>query len=628
MKRLFPALLLFLQVVVSLHALEPAVSASIQGHQVTIRMVIPSGMYSYVGSAYSIPVSVTVPPKFSRFVGLAVLPPGKAKDGDLIIKGTVDIVLPVMPGTRPADLAGLNLDLAYQLCDELQNVCLPPKTVTLAVPLGDWQGVPVGQTTTGRDPGAVSNQDGSLTRDQGAGTSGTSQKPTTAPRDESLTETLARLVEENIASPLVAFLLAFLGGFLASLTPCVYPVIPVTLAFFAGRESAQAGAGSGGTDGQSGGQRSARRRRFAGAVLYVAGMGLVYTVLGLVAGLAGGAFGSIVSTPPFFVAVAVLFIALALSLFDVWELRMPAFVERLKHGPAKKGGGAGSALAMGAVTGLVASPCVGPIVFFILTGVMQRGEPVYGAFLMVGFSLGIGLLFLVLALASGRISRLPKSGNWMIRIKMVFGALVLMSGLYFLGQALTGHVPLVLQVMAYLLIANTALIAGWTRLAKLYGEQGRHGPVLGLIVTLALAVFLLTQASTLFPDGSSGKTDPLSGWNIGLDEGLRKARETGKPVLVDVGAVWCTVCRELKTELARNPAVRGHIEQHAIPVYVDYDAHKARMEGMGVTSLPWVMLLDGNGSILWKKSGFDRLAGLFAEISNTLPYRAVTPHMD
>ena len=212
MKRLFPALLLFLQVVVSLHALEPAVSASIQGHQVTIRMVIPSGMYSYVGSAYSIPVSVTVPPKFSRFVGLAVLPPGKAKDGDLIIKGTVDIVLPVMPGTRPADLAGLNLDLAYQLCDELQNVCLPPKTVTLAVPLEDWQGVPVGQTTTGRDPGAVSNQDGSLTRDQGAGTSGTNQNRQ-RPRDESLTETLARLVEENIASPLVAFLLAFLGGF-------------------------------------------------------------------------------------------------------------------------------------------------------------------------------------------------------------------------------------------------------------------------------------------------------------------------------------------------------------------------------------------------------------------------------
>jgi thiol:disulfide interchange protein DsbD len=432
-------------------------------------------------------------------------------------------------------------------------------------------------------------------------------------KDETLTETLARLVSENIDAPLFAFLLAFLGGFLASLTPCVYPVIPVTLAFFAGREGANQPSSP---DAES--LRRAKRRRLTGALLYVAGMGLVYTTLGLVAGLAGGAFGSIVSTPPFFIGVALLFIALALSLFDVWELRMPAFVERLKTSSARPGGGAGSALAMGAVTGLVASPCVGPLVFFILTGVMQRGEPIYGAFLMVGFSLGIGLLFLVLALASGRISRLPKSGNWMIRVKMVLGALVLMSGLYFLGQAVAGRLSPLVLITLFIGITNAALVAGWYRQAKLYGESGKHGPVLGAIITLALIVFLITQGSGLIPQ--AGKAEAMATWNISLDEALARAGQTGLPVFVDVGATWCTVCRELKSELAKNDSVRGHIERHSIPVYVDYDAHGRRMKSFGVTALPWVMLLDSQGRVLWKKSGFDRLPGLFAEISNTLPF--------
>ncbi len=616
MKGLLAGFAFLVTLTAGLSAGEAGVSASIQGNAVTVRLVIPPGMYSYVSSPWSSPIAVQAPAKYERMLGMAVLPQGKPKDDEVIVKGTAEIVLPVMPGTGPAELAGLTLAVRYQLCDEVQNVCLPPKTVTVDVPLGNWAGLKTGAVPDQKGAGSVSNQGPARTA---AGESGDGPTKPQASAGESLTETIARLVSENIDSPLFAFLLAFIGGFLASLTPCVYPVIPVTLAFFAGRESAAAGTGSGGTADPSAGARRARRKRLAGALLYVAGMGLVYTVLGLVAGLAGGAFGAVVSTPPFFVAVALLFIALALSLFDVWELRMPAFVERLKNSPAKKGGGAGSALAMGAVTGLVASPCVGPIVFFILTGVMQRGEPVYGAFLMVGFSLGIGLLFLVLALASGRISRLPKSGNWMIRVKMLFGALVLVSGLYFLGQALTGRLPGLLQIILYLAIANAALIAGWGRLARLYGEQAKHGPVLGIIITLALAIFLLTQGTALVPPADTGKEGVLAGWNIGLDEGLRKARETGRPVFVDVGAVWCTVCRELKAELGRNPAVRGHIEQHAIPVYVDYDADRERMERFGVTSLPWVMLLDGEGRVLWKKSGFDRLGGLFAEISNVLP---------
>jgi len=176
-----------------------------------------------------------------------------------------------------------------------------------------------------------------------------------ADEDIPFSEKIANLMKNNMQKPIFAFLLAMLGGLLASLTPCVYPVIPITMGYFA-----------------KSGEGKSKGAKFKMALVYVGGMGIIYTTLGIVAGLTGSLFGELNSSPVFQVIMGLMFVLLALSLFDIYEIKMPQAFNKLKN---KTGGsGYGSALGMGLVTGLVASPCVGPVIIFLLGGVFQAGQ--------------------------------------------------------------------------------------------------------------------------------------------------------------------------------------------------------------------------------------------------------------
>ena len=203
--------------------------------------------------------------------------------------------------------------------------------------------------------------------------------------------------------------LVFVGGLLLNLTPCVYPMIPITIGYF----------GS-----QSGGSSS---RTFSLALFYVLGLSLVYSALGVSAALTGNLFGSTLQSPLAIGFVAIVLFALSLSMMGVFTINPPQAL--MAHSGAKKG--IWGALAMGALLGIVAAPCVGPVVAALLTYVGARANVALGFGLFFALSLGLGMPYLLLGTFSGAIKSLPRSGAWLEKSKKFFAVPLLLASFYY-----------------------------------------------------------------------------------------------------------------------------------------------------------------------------------------------------
>ena len=208
--------------------------------------------------------------------------------------------------------------------------------------------------------------------------------------------------------------LVFAGGLALNLTPCVYPLIPITVGFFGGRAQ-------GGEDGQGGG----RAGLLVSALAYWAGMAITYTVLGAFVALSGRLLGEALTHPAVLAVIIVVILVMAASMFGLWEIRLPASLNRLA-GASR--GGVGGALIMGLTVGLLAAPCVGPFVVGLMTHVAQVAQVGYGLLVFFVLAVGLGLPLAALAFFSGMVTHLPGAGGWMIWVRRLFGVvLVLMA---------------------------------------------------------------------------------------------------------------------------------------------------------------------------------------------------------
>lgn len=234
-----------------------------------------------------------------------------------------------------------------------------------------------------------------------------------------------RITEQLSGSPLTALPLVFLAGVLTSLTPCIYPMIPITAAIVGGGEAVA-------------GAERPRWRPLLLSLTYVVGLALVYAALGLVAGLSGTMFGRISTNPWLYFAMANLLVLAALAMLDVIPVRLPsALVQRAAT--AGTGGRFGGAFVMGAMSGLVAAPCSAPVMIAVLTWVTETRSAILGFVYLFVFSLGMCTLLVVVGVSSGSLSRLPRAGMWMVRVKKLFGIVMLGVAEYYLikmGQLL------------------------------------------------------------------------------------------------------------------------------------------------------------------------------------------------
>ena len=359
-----------------------------------------------------------------------------------------------------------------------------------------------------------------------------------------------------------ALLIVFGWGLLLNLTPCVYPVIPLTIGFFGGQNQ---GPGRGG-------------RAFGLAALYVLGMATMYSALGVAAALSGRLFGAALQSPWVLGAVAAVLVALALSMFGLFEIRMPS--SWMQKAGARAG--AAGAYGMGLLVGVVAAPCIGPVVLALLAFVAARQDAAFGFLVFFVLSLGLGLPYLFLAAFSGSLSRLPRAGEWMEGIKKIFGWVLLAMAAYFLRTVVPAPIG------AWLL--PSVLAAGALFLAL----GGRRLGGLAPGVRAAAVVLMLGAAAFFAPRRAAAAAAPA--WKPYAAEAVAKS---GRGAVVDFAATWCIPCLELDEKTFSDPRVREALARRdlwkadmtrtAAPEVVAL-ADKYRILGV-----PTVLFLDSRG---------------------------------
>lgn len=240
----------------------------------------------------------------------------------------------------------------------------------------------------------------------------------------------ASLASGSAASFLGALMLCYLGGILSSFTPCIYPMIPITVGFVGGAS-----------------EQSVRNGCFLSS-LYVLGMSLVYTVLGIFASLTGRIFGAMTNSTGWYLALGFVMVVSALWMMDVIEFDPNVWISRFKshkprgvhhaphHTPQSTRMGA---LVLGASSGFIAAPCTTPVLTTILSYIATQQSVVLGALLMFTFALGLGTILVVIGTFTGAVKILPKSGKWMQTVKLVSGLLILALGQYYVFKAGTVH---------------------------------------------------------------------------------------------------------------------------------------------------------------------------------------------
>ncbi len=322
----------------------------------------------------------------------------------------------------------------------------------------------------------------------------------------------------------------FLAGLALNLTPCVYPLIPITVGFFA----QQSKRGTGGS--------------FALALVYVLGMSVTYSVLGVTAALTGSLFGTALSSPVVVGVIVVVLLALAASMFGLWELRVPGWAMRASGGRS----GAGGALLMGLLVGFVAAPCIGPFVLGLLTFVGQRGDPVLGFSLFFTLAMGLGVPYLVLGTFTGAVNRLPASGQWMVGVRKVFGVLLVAMAVYFART----FMPPTVGALAM----GAVLVAGGLYL--LVVDRTGHEQALVDRFMRLVSIGLVVAGVLLLPRSSADDAQELA-WH-GYDRGaVTAAISSGQPVILDFYADWCAPCRELDEKTFSDPRVAGVLADYA-----------------------------------------------------------------
>lgn len=213
----------------------------------------------------------------------------------------------------------------------------------------------------------------------------------------------------------LAYVSVYVGGILVSFTPCVYPVIPITVAYIGGQSS------------------GSKRKGFMLSLFYVLGMAVTYTFLGGFAALTGRLFGQIQTNPWTYLIVANICILLGLSMLEVFSLPLPRFFTKLEPKERKRGI-VGSTL-VGATSGFILGPCTAPVLGVLLGFVASRQNIVFGMSLLFVFAFGMGTLLIILGSFTGLLTNLPKAGIWMVRMKRFFGWVLIAIGEYLLITA-------------------------------------------------------------------------------------------------------------------------------------------------------------------------------------------------
>lgn len=535
------------------------------------------GYHTYApGEKLGVPTEVVPAPAPGIEWGEPVFPEGKRKSfpllgGDMLLfEGEVEIRVPGRVVAPEARKGSFSLTVSYAACTD--TACLLPRDEVVGgtwAPAGDSAGVASPDSPA---PVATSSSAGESHPGEAPAATAAPSVPAPAP-----TEGFGESLENGL---LWALLMAYLWGLAASLSPCVYPMIPVTIAFFGSQSEGQG-----------------RGRTFLLALTYVAGIVLTYALAGVAAARVGRDLGSLLVNPWVVGLVSGLLFAMGLSLFGVFEIALPASLQaKLNEGDGK---GLGGAFFTGAVMGLVAAPCVGPFASSILLFVAGTGDLFLGFLSLGAFGAGIGTLFLVLAMG---VSELPRSGMWMVRVKKFFGFLLFGASFWFLGPLLD---PRALPILWGVYLAIGADLGGAFDPVSCEGGKARRGLMLAMLAAgLYLVVAGTSRWVPLEFGGAPGVPagGPARGeltWESDFEAAAARARESGKPVFADFYADWCIPCKGMEDGVFPDPEVQRLLGDFVLAkldcTHPDSPGARLKNEVLKVPSMPYLAVFDSRG---------------------------------
>ncbi|HGE8241763.1 protein-disulfide reductase DsbD [Aeromonas sp. 82P] len=392
----------------------------------------------------------------------------------------------------------------------------------------------------------------------------------------------AALGNQGFWLSIVAFFALGLG---LAFTPCVFPMYPILTGIIAGA-----------------GHRLSTGRAFLLSFVYVQGMAVTYTLLGLVVASAGLKFQAALQHPYVLIGLSVMFVLLALSMFGLYTLQLPSSLQTRLSGLSNRqqGGSVVGVAIMGMISGLVCSPCTTAPLSGALIYVAQSGDLWLGGAALYALSLGMGLPLLLLGTSGGKL--LPKAGAWMDVIKQLFGFALLAVPILLLSRLWSDQIA----TLAWL---------GWGLLlcGYLY-HHNQHQPhsvaksVRGFVLLLAMISAVVVGKDLLQPanpaaiTADANQTAPRFIRVKTLDDlKVQLAAARGKPVLLDLYADWCVACKEFEHKTFSDPTVRARFGQMVLlqaDVTANDDADIELLNSLNVLGLPTLIFFDREGKEL------------------------------
>jgi thiol:disulfide interchange protein DsbD len=455
----------------------------------------------------------------------------------------------------------MKVELTYQACSE--QYCLFPATKILEVPI------------------RLASVLNDTTDDQ------IKTMPVETETKETSFFSVENLTQHLGGSLYLGLFFVFIAGILTSFTPCIFPMIPITLAVL-GNHS----------------EKRTRLQNFFFSLVYVHGIATTYSLLGLLAASSGNIFGASLGNVYVLSTMCLIFLVMALSMYGLFEIQVPAFV-RNRLGAGKSQGGIVGAFFTGMIAGIVASPCVGPVLVAILTYVATSQSKLIGFLYLFTYAMGLGMIFIVLGLSNQFSKLLPRSGAWMNAFKFFLGTLMLSAFYYYLDLLLPSR------------WFDVALGLGLVSIASIYGaflnskdktilQHLRKGFMLTAfmigIAYVGLGIFDLRPylSQSMVGTASINQIQKLN-WKPFSEDALNEAVKSQKPVIIDFWAEWCAACHELEENTFTDPRVRALSERF---VLLKFDATKdsselARLkQKYMIQGLPTVLFINPYGVLL------------------------------
>ncbi|WP_374430309.1 protein-disulfide reductase DsbD [Ideonella dechloratans] len=393
-----------------------------------------------------------------------------------------------------------------------------------------------------------------------------------------------------------------LAGLLLSFTPCVLPMVPILSSIIVG----QAGAG----------QPPSRARGLALSLAYSLGMALVYTTLGVAAGLLGEGLAAYLQKPAVLAAFAVLLVGLALSMFGFYELQLPQAWQSRMVGASTRlpGGRFGGVFLMGGLSALIVGPCVAAPLAGALVYIGQTRDVLLGGAALFSLAAGMSVPLLLVGLSAG--SLLPRAGAWMEQVKRFFGVLLLAVALWMVSPVLPAWG--VMAGWALLLICVAVGLRAFDGLAPQARWPQHLGKGLGMVLALVgaaqlvgalsggrdalqpLAHLVALRQAVAAPGAvaSTGAETPRFQTVADLAALEQAVARSDRPVLLDVSADWCTACGEMERLTFRDPAVQARMGRMTLlpaDVTANSAADRALLKRFGLFGPPGIVFFDPRG---------------------------------